>query len=163
MREGVYALSVLVCAVVNPAFLLVDVRASVSDTTGGLGYAGLSFLVMYVIAPEKYVVNALFQRGGLAQLPLVDIARTGGGLLDACGLGALGAGLGAANLPQALAVGYIVTGLGALWIVVGALVNSLLSGSEADNENFRADAMRGIVVILVAFVGSFTLAATGVV
>ena len=40
-----------------------------------------------------------------------------GPLLDLCGLAALGAGIGAGNLPPALAVGYSVTALGALFTV----------------------------------------------
>ena len=80
------------------------------------------FLAMYVIAPEKYVTFALFDKGGLDKDGLGAIAALLlGPLLDLCGLGALGAGLGAGGLPPALAVGYTVTALGALfvaWFVV---------------------------------------------
>ena len=115
-REALYLLSVLMCAWVNPAFLLVDVGATVRDgTVRGLN-GGYSFLFMYVADPEKLVALALFDTGGLASYALMGVAMLGGSLLDLCGVAALGAGVGAGNLPPALAVGYSVTALGALFM-----------------------------------------------
>ena len=57
-REALYTLMVLACTCVNPAFLLVDVGATVRD---GGGFGGYTFLFMYVVAPEKFVAFALFQ------------------------------------------------------------------------------------------------------
>ena len=116
VREAVYLLSVLACTWVNPAFLLVDVGASVRDETGSPG--GYMFLFMYVVAPEKFVATAQVEGGGLDSNGLMSVAMLVGVLLlDLCGVAALGAGVGACNLPPALAVGYSVTALGALWLV----------------------------------------------
>ena len=106
----------------NPAFLLVDVGATVRDgTVRGLN-GGYSFLFMYVADPEKLVALALFDTGGLASYALMGVAMLGGSLLDLCGVAALGAGVGVGNLPPALAVGYSVTALGALFLVGFVLV-----------------------------------------
>ena len=59
LREALYLLAVGACAWVNPAFLLVDVAASVRDEGGGGGYG---FLAMYVVAPEKYVRRVSFDQ-----------------------------------------------------------------------------------------------------
>lgn len=141
VREGLYVLMVLVCVRINPAFLLVDVGATVQQTKsefadavkashgskppkfspGGLEMHGYGFLFMYVLAPEKFVMFALLFGGGLATNKslgaLTPACVFGLTVLDLCGLGALGAGIGVGDLPAALAVGYSVTTLGALWMV----------------------------------------------
>ena len=89
----------------NSAFLLVDVDATVRGTTGDPIFHGYPFLFMYVIAPEKFVAFALFFKGGLDIECLGAVAWLGGALLDLCGVAALGAGVGAGNLPPALAAG----------------------------------------------------------
>ena len=125
VREGVYALSVLACVAVNPAFLLVNARATArnEDNVGGAG-GGYGWLALYVLAPEKFVVMALTSEGGL---DMEDCWGTGwflfvGPLLDLCGMAALGAGLGAGHLPPPLAVGYSVTTAGAL-LVAAAFIH----------------------------------------
>jgi hypothetical protein len=128
LREALYLLAVVACAWVNPAFLLVDVAASVRDE-GEDGeriiFHGYAFLGMYVFAPEKYVANALLD------LNLADpIVSTFGPLLDLCGLGALSCGLGAGGLPLALAVGYTVTALGALWLAWFVVVEMGIRGGD---------------------------------
>ena len=132
-REALYLLSVLACTVVNPAFLLVDVGASVRDITVDDVHldvdGGYSFLFMYVVAPEKFVAAALFGEGGLDIEDLYMAALFGGALLDLCGLAALGAGLSAGSLPAALAVGYSVTALGALWLA-GGLMTAATTGER---------------------------------
>ena len=100
-REALYLLSVLTCTWVKPAFLLVDVGASVRDTgaahwIGNPLIRGYSFLFMYVVAPEKFVAIALLGNGGLNKQDLYIPAVFA--LLDLCGLAALGAGVGAGNL-----------------------------------------------------------------
>ena len=127
VREAVYLLSLVACACVNPAFLLVDVGASVRDDRG-LGKRGrYTFLFAYVIAPEKFVATALFREGGLDSNGLMSVAMLVGVLLDLCGVAALGAGVGAGNLPPALAVGYSVT----LWLVGFYLVGGIQDGDKA--------------------------------
>ena len=119
VREGVYALSVLACVAVNPAFLLVNARATArnEDNVDNPWDTGYSWLALYVLAPEKFVVLALTGPGGLGMedwgLRWVAIV---GPLLDLCGMAALGAGLGAGHLPPPLAVGYSVTTAGALLV-----------------------------------------------
>jgi hypothetical protein len=56
----------LICTKVNPAFLLVDVAASVKQRdTIPQWDGGETFLCVYLFAPEKYVMFALFDSGGL--------------------------------------------------------------------------------------------------
>lgn len=112
VREAIYLLSSLACICVNPAFLLVDYSAP---------QGALFFAAMYTIAPEKYVALALLDKGGLDKQCLLHMLVFGGPVLDACGLAALGAGIGEGNLPLALAVGYSVTTL--IWpVAITALV-----------------------------------------
>ena len=114
VREAVYLLSILMCAWINPACLLVDIGASVRDGSEPR-YSGLTSLAIYVLAPERFAVIALMEKGGLDRDDLMTLAfLLVLPLLDFCGLGALGAGLGAGNLQPALAVGYSVTTFGAL-------------------------------------------------
>ena len=116
MREALYLLSVLACTWANPAFLLVDVGASVRDTVGAVkGYGGYVFLAMYVLAPEKFVASAAFEGGH------IYLITFGGVLLDLCGVGALVAMLAGGELITALAVGYAATALGGLWVLVGVI------------------------------------------
>ena len=143
LREALYLLTVVACARVNPAFLLVDVAASVRDKGGDKLEGGYTFLAMYVVAPEKYVGLALLGGGGLDNKGLwLPVVLYLGPLLDLCGLGALGAGLGAGGLPPALAVGYTVTALGALfmaWMLV-AIPPALVDGMDAcGHPNSSAD------------------------
>ena len=152
VREGVYALSVLACVAVNPAFLLVNARATArnQDNVGSPLYAGYTWLAMYVLAPEKFVVMALTNRGGL------DMEDWIGGvwgfligpLLDLCGMAALGAGLGAGHLPPPLAVGYSVTTAGAL--LLAALF--IYEGIARNDRRFLAAGVGALVCcVLPAF------------
>ena len=81
-----------------------------------------------------------------------------GPLLDLCGLGALGAGLGAGGLPQALAVGYTVTALGALfmaWIFVVEM--GIKGGDRHGRKDVLMGGLFGTACILVAFFVPFAL------
>ena len=154
VREALYLLSMLACVRLNPAFLLVDVFASVQDSQskevlGGI-LGGRSFLAMYVIAPEKFVAVALFGDGGLESVILSLMAVFGGTVFDACGVMALGAGLGAGNLSPALLVGYSITTLGALW-VVGIL---LVDGTKREN---KTDVLIGPSGVLGVMMPAFLL------
>eukprot|EP01043_Picozoa_sp_COSAG02_P055664 COSAG02_NODE_6492_length_3539_cov_1.962209_2_plen_658_part_00 len=115
VREGAYALSVLACVVVNPAFLLVDVGATVRERFLPWS-SGYRWLVVYVVAPEKFVMWALTSEGGLDLCDgscftvLIIVVF----LLDLCGMVALIIGLAVGHLPLPLAVGYSITTIGAL-------------------------------------------------
>ena len=85
-------------------------RDDTDDWTSG----GYGFLVFYVLAPEKSVALAAFEKGGLNNGVLAALIVLGGMSLDLCGVGALVAGLAGGVLPAALAVGYAATALGGL-------------------------------------------------
>jgi hypothetical protein len=68
-REALYALTVLAALCGNPAFLLVDVGASVRDTDAEHGEGGYAFLAMYVLAPDKLAAAAAFSEGGCGLAP----------------------------------------------------------------------------------------------
>jgi hypothetical protein len=122
LREVLYMLAVLACTTMNPAFLLVDVAASVRGGSTRVFSGGYTFLAMYVVAPEKYVTLALLGEGGLSKPCLAEtVVIIVSPVLDLCGLCALVAGIGAGGLPLALAASYSVTALGALFMV-GAFV-----------------------------------------
>jgi len=146
VREGVYALSVLACVAVNPAFLLVNARATARDEDNvGEVEAGYGWLAMYVLAPEKFVVMALTDEGGCFMWTWFLCV---GPLLDLCGMAALGAGLGAGHLPPPLAVGYSVTTAGAL--VVAALF--IREGTDNDERGSVAIGLGALVCcVLPAF------------
>jgi hypothetical protein len=80
-----------------------------------------------------------------------------GPLLDLCGLGALGAGLGAGAgaLPPALAVGYTVTALGALFVAWIAVVQA---GIKEGDKGWLMGGLFGTACILAAFFVPFALA-----
>jgi hypothetical protein len=71
---------------------------------------GRSFLLLYVLSPEKYVAFALLAHRETLQKVVVF----GGILLDLCGVGALGAGIGNGVLPLPLAIGYSVSAVGGM-------------------------------------------------
>ena len=117
IREGVYAVSVVACVVVNPAFLLVDMAATEREQDDWVTQLGL-----YVMAPEKFVVRALTQNRGRRMGSVGFVWEfIVGPPLDLCGMAALGAGLGAwlgagpGKLPPPLAVSYFITTAGALF------------------------------------------------
>eukprot|EP01047_Picozoa_sp_COSAG01_P049751 COSAG01_NODE_4960_length_4589_cov_2.312249_5_plen_394_part_00 len=136
VREVLYIAATLLGLCANPAFLLVDVGASVRDTDQAGASGGWPFLALYALAPEKYVMMAAFGRSGLKVAGLQEVNgldfgyfRNNGrcaaisivgvvGLLDLAAVGGLVAGLAVRNLPPALAVGYGATALGLGCLVV---------------------------------------------
>ena len=116
VREALYVLTTLAELRYNPAFLLVDVGASVRDRDSDLG--GYTFLGMYVLAPEKFVAMAAFEEGGGDKECVAKVIVFGGVLFDLCGVAALVAGLLSPNgLEPALAIGYSATALGGLFVI----------------------------------------------
>eukprot|EP01046_Picozoa_sp_COSAG06_P058800 COSAG06_NODE_11937_length_1444_cov_107.174721_1_plen_155_part_10 len=103
VREAQYLLCVLMCTLTKPAFLLVDIVATVRDED-----YGFSFLAVYVIAPEKFVTYAFLIDD--AKDSTKDFMKNGvlcGMALDMCAVMALVVALGAGNAPPALLVGYV--------------------------------------------------------
>jgi hypothetical protein len=117
-REGLYLLCTILCVLCNPAFLVVDVQASIADekatSIAPEWEYGPSFLALYVLAPEKFVAFALFGKQGFNVRWLGNLIVVVSIILDLCAVGALGAGLGSDVLPLPLAIGYIVSALGGL-------------------------------------------------
>ena len=104
------------------------------------------FLLLYVLAPEKFVALALFEEGGLATIrggnkdacggcagPLSLFYGFASACLDLCGIGAFMAGVGSGVLPAALAVGYSVTAFGGTLIAGGGMIfGALIAIKERD-------------------------------
>jgi len=111
-REAAYVALCLVGMWVQPAYLLVDVRATVR--TGG-DFALLQVLV-YVLSPEKFVLSAVGQGVGS---DASQIAALGVPLLDLCAIAALVVAIVPAEpFPPALLVGYTLTALAGVSFVV---------------------------------------------
>lgn len=113
VREAIYAAGVLAATAATPSFLLVTMRESDRKTSCTQAVFDLDSSLwartVYVLAPEKYVVGTLMRPCNrsvwilaLGSLVVFDIASAA----------ALVTGLGAGNLPIALAVGYILTFVG---------------------------------------------------
>ena len=160
VREALYFLSTCVCLWTNPAFLLVDIGATVrSDemVTRNPAGSGYPFLLLYVVAPEKFVAMALFgwQDG---EIPLLGVPRANAGmlyslgclLLDVCSVGALVAGLVSARLPAGLAIGYTATAVAML---------SFLGGVVESGQQGGGSAIAGFALL---FIGFLVLIGTGV-
>ena len=132
IREVMYFVSALLCTAVNPAFLLVDVAATVSGAAETESSCGIAFLLMYVISPEIYTVQALCGKGGLNNtkgLVLAVLATWGYMILDWFGVFALRAGFDRGHLiiPPALAVSYGAATL--VWVM--ACIGSIYAGVVA--------------------------------
>jgi hypothetical protein len=114
-----YLVMVLRCCCANPAFLLVDIAATKKQDGNHQTF------MQYVLQPEKFVAQMLFNSGGLDRpgwfIPIFAISM----LVDVCGMAALGAGVGAGNLPPALLVGYFVTTLGLAWFALQAVAKGI--------------------------------------
>ena len=118
VREGQYLLCVLMCTLVKPEFLLVDIVETVRDKA-----YGFFFLAVYVIAPEKFVTYAfLIDDAKESTTAFMHSGILCGMVLDLCAVMAFAAALGAGNVPPALLVGYMVTSLGMLLVIVTLLV-----------------------------------------
>eukprot|EP01047_Picozoa_sp_COSAG01_P016036 COSAG01_NODE_811_length_13417_cov_6.641012_8_plen_1526_part_00 len=171
VREAGYLLTTLACAWANPAFLLVDVGASVRDWRGEFNECGYIFLLMYVLAPEKFVGFSLFEQGGLDTLddeklsnPQTAVVLTvlyGGTspLLDLCGVGALFAGLGSGQLPFALGVGYGVTAAGGTLLAGGGMVMAVVGAVEEFKESRNNMDTQQLFVVLLMTIAALCLGA----
>lgn len=124
IREVIYLAATLLAAVVHPAFLAIDVAATVRqlpNVHGNYFGRGLPFFSLYVASPDKFVVtvlaHALLKRG--SRIPFVFGVFSG--IFDLCGVAALSAGFASGVMPLELAIGYMVTTLSALGLMVSFL------------------------------------------
>ena len=100
-------------------------------------------MVMYIVAPDKYLIAALLD--GNLMHPVLGFLV----LLDLCGICGLGAGVGIGSLPVALAVGYAVSACGAVF-AMGVFEHFNTQGGLQGYFFFA--------VVVVAFVIPFLLA-----
>jgi hypothetical protein len=131
VREAGYLLTTLLCACANPAFLLVNVGTSVRSKEK----YDVRFLLVYVFAPEKFVVSAFhstcasksdreYEDGCdaipgylcLAKLFLVSLC------LDLCSVGALVASVRSVTVPLPLVLGYAMTAIVPLVLISGGII-----------------------------------------
>lgn len=147
VRQGLHVMCVLACTWSKPAYLLVDVGASVRDTKGDEFFRGYTFLTMYVLAPEIFVMFTLSDHNLPEPAVLCSV------FFDMCALAALGAGI-AGNLPPMLVVSYGAAALGALWFV-GVLALS------RDHDLRKISLCCLVCVLLPAFMVPIALSAGG--
>jgi hypothetical protein len=137
LRESLYLLALLACVVANPAFLLVDVSASARDDPrfGVHVHSGYTFLARYVLAPEKYVVGALFGTVKICSRKVADCWDWSVSyLFDLCALGALTAGVATdGGLPLVLFVGYAASAVAAVSITGVLLADGVKRGQKKAN------------------------------
>jgi len=117
LREVLYLVGTGVVAVVQPSFLLVDIVASWKETRRISGPSGVA---MYVLAPEKLLFRAVafsFPYGSLMR-NLFGVFVVGTILTDLFAIGALAAALHSGVTPPALMVGYCMTTLAAVTMIM---------------------------------------------
>ena len=105
----------------QPSFLLVDVVASWKEGGGG-DWAGPPMVILYVLAPEKLVFQALACSPKIAGTVwagvIGNIGFIGTLLTDLCAFGALFAALHSRVMPPALMVSYTMTALAGVAMVL---------------------------------------------
>ena len=145
VREGFYFIMTCCLVYLKPSFLLVNITSSAyGSRDGDVIKQGATFWFMYLFAPEKFVAFVLFQphgltrgtasvmndvngsRGSASAAPAPVSACNGvafftsifgGLLLDSCAVAAIVSGYLSGELPWSIAFGYIMTGLGGLWML----------------------------------------------
>jgi hypothetical protein len=134
VREFLYLFETIMCVFVNPDFLMIDVMACKNDPgnqsrrlapsfqehLSGKLMTGWGFVMMYVLSPEKFVVWATFDKGGVGGEKglLRNFLLFVGVILDFAGIAALIVGFQSNSMPMALAVGYGATAVGGVCFVI---------------------------------------------
>eukprot|EP01043_Picozoa_sp_COSAG02_P030863 COSAG02_NODE_1990_length_10170_cov_4.723645_5_plen_675_part_00 len=110
LREAVYFAATLACALKNPAFLLINVPATVNggkdddedrrddDDDGDSLCSGMTFLMAYVCAPQSFVLKALCGRSGLDLEDEVQFVLASSFFLDLFAVAALGSAIGSGTV-----------------------------------------------------------------
>lgn len=136
VREGLYVVMCFVGLWVHPAYLLVDVRATLRDDYHD---DSLFFAIMYVLAPEKFVTLAALKGLGIDDgigAPLLSATI----LLDACGIAALVVAIvPAAPFPPALLVGYSLTAVAPVAVILLLVDTQTLNLSEKAGRALRQE------------------------
>ena len=115
-RESIYVLLTIVCAFVNPVFLLLDTVCQWHEDK-------ISFFI-YVIAPEKFVWICLAGES-FACIFLLGIFLLS--CLDLVGLAALVVACTSGTAHLALLIGYVVTTMGGLFTIVVVVSQNVCS------------------------------------
>ena len=107
IREGLYALLVLIAVYMNPAVFIVDLKASWKE--------GKINTLIYVIAPEKFVyfgviAKTLFDTDNCRFLGLALLI-----FLDSAGIVAFVWAFVAKNVYPAMMIGYTITTMGGIF------------------------------------------------
>ena len=153
IREVIYLVATLLAAVVHPAFLAIDVAATVRllpNVRGNYYGRGLPFFALYVASPDKFVVTvlalALLKRG--TRIPFIFGVFSG--IFDLCGVAALSAGFASGVMPPELAIGYMVTTLSALGLLVSFLAGyvKMLLDHLSDPKRSKKEKVLGICCVL---------------
>jgi len=155
VREALYIAMVAVAAFRNPAFLLVDMAATVEDN-------GPLYLIIYVVSPEKFVMVSLVGYCPAQQAPLFTrwwISGTlWGGILffDACGVAAISAAFGVGNPPVALVLGYSVTAVSLVVANLGIL-GKLLAQIQTGHPMLVATVFEFLAFLTMTFGGGIAV------
>lgn len=112
LRQVIYALTAVVCLNVNPAYLLVDIWASFrQEDVIHVWEGGSAFVLLYIFAPDKYVIFALFDEGGLKTKHMLSLVCSSMVLDLVSSIGALVCGIYSGALPMELAIVYMSVAL----------------------------------------------------
>ena len=143
-REGVYLIMLGCCFYWKPSFLLINNKASVlGSNKGDQLHQGGIFLLLMILAPEKFVAQVLFQPHGLAssralepsgRVTVAEYQRRAkyinagyfitlflGFVIDLCAFWALYQGYEKAQLPWSLSFGYFITTGRVAWLLMVVL------------------------------------------
>ena len=111
-REGIYWLLTVIGCFTNPAYLLIDIKATWREKHDK------QYVLLYIFAPEKYVFTAT---GVITNYKVENFLAFLLILLDFFGIAALVAAIVSGNMYPAMMIGYIVTTLGGLFLLVAGV------------------------------------------
>eukprot|EP01043_Picozoa_sp_COSAG02_P060255 COSAG02_NODE_7835_length_2829_cov_1.411355_1_plen_481_part_00 len=116
LREAAYLVVTLGCALKNPAFLLINVPATVNDGKHDDDSlcSGMTFLVAYVCSPQSFVLKALCGKGGLDLDGEAQLMLAGSFFLDLFAVAAFGSTVGDGPVSLGLTAFYAATAVGGI-------------------------------------------------